>query len=200
MYKRLLALLIGFFISISPVWASAFGEVTQHPSYRNCFKACSAFITPAAATTDIMQITGSSSKTIRVLEVDVSFTASVTTGLPTPTYLVKRSSADTSGTTSTMTTVALSSGNTSPTASITAYTANPTTGTAVGNICAYQILATEGPVGAAGASENYLTPTCVVYKAGSFDQAVTLTSAAEALCLNFNGTIPSGTSPLMAEE
>lgn len=87
-------------------------------------------LTPASAATDILTILGSSSKTIRVTRVEITGKANSQAALDL--LLVKRSTADTGGTATNPTAVPHDSNESAATATIAAYTANPTVGTLVG--------------------------------------------------------------------
>lgn len=89
-----------------------------------------ALAVPALAT-DVFTITGSATKTIRVTRVVVS--GSKTTASPVLFVLLKRT-ANTGGTSTTRTAVPHDSSDVAASAVVRAYTANPTTGTLVGNI------------------------------------------------------------------
>lgn len=86
--------------------------------------------------TDIFTITGSATKTIRVTYIEITGTSS--TGVRADFTLVKRSTANSGGTSTTLTGVPHDSNNAAATATVRAYTVNPTTGTLVGQIRAKQ--------------------------------------------------------------
>jgi hypothetical protein len=88
--------------------------------------------------TDIFTITGSASKTIRVTR--ISFTGTQTTGTQIRVIVLKRSTANSGGTSTSPARVPHDSNNAAATATVLAYTANPTTGTLVGNIRAAKVL------------------------------------------------------------
>lgn len=87
-------------------------------------------LTPATLATDIFTITGSATKTVRVTELSLQCTQTVA-GL-VAVQLVKRSTADTGGASTAPTAVAKDSVSAAATATVLAYTANPTTGALVG--------------------------------------------------------------------
>ena len=88
---------------------------------------------PIAITpTDIFTITGSATKTIRITR--IGFSGSQTTAGQRDVLLIKRSTADTGGTSTAVAAVPHDSANAAATASVLFYTANPTLGTAVGAI------------------------------------------------------------------
>ena len=138
-------------------------------------------LTPAAATTDLFVITGSATKQIRVrrLHCDGIATAAGTTLL----QIVKRSTADTAGTSTAPTAVALNSTNPAAGATIAAYTANPTLGTTVGAIATEEF--TSGTTSAASFPADF----------DFSNQNVVLNGATQALAVNANGaTFGAGTA------
>lgn len=139
-------------------------------------------VAAAASATDIFTITGSGSKTVRVLKIGVS---GVATAVGTQTVaLIKRSTADTSGTSAAVTAVPHDSSNGAATATVLSYTANPTVGTVIGTLRAAAI-----PFGAAaavgGGEKEWMF-------ADDNDQAVVLRGTAQVLALNLNATILTG--------
>lgn len=90
---------------------------------------------PAAATTDLLTIQGSASKTIKVFAVGFSCTTTSGSGFTSSLTIVKRSSVNTGGTSSTLTNVPLDSANAAATAVVKSYTANPSAlGTSLGAV------------------------------------------------------------------
>jgi hypothetical protein len=135
-------------------------------------------ITLAAAATDVFTIIGSATKTIRITFIEISCTTTAVSGIAVPVSLIKRSTADTAGTSTTATVVPNDSTNAAGTAVVRSYTANPTLGTTVGNMRTDRFQIT-----AAGASENKIEWSFGVRPA----QAIVLRGVAEQLCLNFGG-------------
>jgi hypothetical protein len=103
------------------------------------YSATSAIAFASATTaTDIFTITGSASKTIRVLR--LGFSAQVTTAGVVNVLVVKRSAANTGGTSASATAVSHDSSDGAATATVLNYTANPTgLGAAVGTVRAARI-------------------------------------------------------------
>jgi hypothetical protein len=93
----------------------------------------SAFV-PAATATDIYLISGSNTKTIRIHKVSVSGTTTSGSAIKCTIKLIKRSTANTGGTSVTSTIVSHDSNNATATAVAKHYTANPTVGTDAGTI------------------------------------------------------------------
>src|SRR6266702_476 len=87
---------------------------------------------------DVLLFKGSSTKTVRVTQVIISGTA--TTAINLYVQLIKRSAADTAGTTGTAPTIAPhASANAAATATVAIYTAAPTAGTSVGIVRAARL-------------------------------------------------------------
>jgi hypothetical protein len=87
----------------------------------------------AASGTDIFTITGSATKTIRILRISV--TGTQTTGAMRDVLLIKRSAANTGGTSATPTIAPYDSNSSAATAVVRNYTANPSAlGASVGTI------------------------------------------------------------------
>lgn len=131
--------------------------------------------------TDIFTITGSASKTIRVVKVDIS--ATQTTAGEANVIFLTRSTANTGGTSTNLTEVPLDSTQ-SCTATTLSYTANPTAGSLVGNIAAFK----------------YFIPTTLVlgailtYDFGKLGSAVVLRGTGQVFAVNLNSTTLAGSS------
>lgn len=91
-----------------------------------------------AAATDIFTITGSATKLVKIKRVIIS--ATQTTAGAVSFVLLKRSTADTAGTSTAPVQVPHDSNNAAGTVTIAAYTANPTVGTLVGNLVVKKVL------------------------------------------------------------
>lgn len=165
-------------------------SVTAVPSdgAKKTYSAAISGLVSAASATDIFAITGSASKTIRILSVGVGGTTSAGSGITVNMTLVKRSSADTAGTSTTLTNVPYDSANGAATAVVKAYTANPTLGATVGSVLADRLsLPTAGAGGQGG--------NAAVYNFGNRPgQSVVLRGAAEQLCINLGGATITGPS------
>jgi hypothetical protein len=147
------------------------------------YAAASAPFAPAATPTDIFTITGSATKTIEVTKLSLNCTQT-TSGLIN-TLVIRRSTADTAGTAVAATVVPLDSTNAAGTATVNAYTANPTLGTIVGNVRSRKLLAT-GAAGTAGITDGDL----VGFELGT--QLLTLRGTGQVLAINLNGTTLTG--------
>lgn len=112
------------------------GISTLGPDFsdRQTYSAAIAGLVVATVTpTDIFTITGSASKVIRVTRVIFSATKTVVGTIDL--ILLKRSTANSGGTSTTLTNVPHDSTNLAGTATVRAYTVNPVLGVLVGNIC-----------------------------------------------------------------
>lgn len=145
-------------------------------------------IVPASSATDLACITGSATKVVRVLSVRVS---PVGTLVSLPILLTKHVSANTGGTAATSTALPvpykLDTTDATPTATTTAYTANPTIAdTSPGIIDA--AVATAQPSTAVGG-----TPLQFNYFTHIYNEPPTLRGVAQQICVNLNGvTVTSG--------
>lgn len=150
--------------------------------------AASNTFTPPATPTDLVTITGSASKTIRI--VSFKLTTTNTAAGSQQFFLVKRSTADTGGTPVAGTVVTFDSGNAAGTATVNHYTANPgALGTAVGTVNTMRV---KSEIAVPGVGWNIvdsgveLLPVTKV--GGTFTtQPITLRGIAEQLVVNFNG-------------
>jgi hypothetical protein len=141
-------------------------------------------LAPAATPTDVFTITGSGTKTIIPVKVTVSCTQ--TTAGAIDVLLIKRSTADTLGTSTTPTAVKHDSNSAAATATLAAYTANPTLGTAVGNVGTYK-LACLAPATA--------TPQDVlIERFGPPGSPLLVRGTAEQLVVNLNSVTVTGGS------
>ncbi len=139
-------------------------------------------VAAAAAATDIATLSGSATKTIYVQRIIV--TGVQTTAGLAEVLLIKRSTADTGGTSTGQTAVPHDSLNAAATGAVLAYTANPgALGTAVGTFRrAY------APVGGVTSVVNPI----VVFDFGDKGQAITLRGVAQQLAVNLNGATLAG--------
>lgn len=143
----------------------------------------------AAAPTDIAQLVGSSTKTVKILKVSVQIEASAAQTQIFPVLAVKRSTAG-SGFTSTATAVPHDSGDTGATASLQFSTSNPTTGTKVGTVEATYLPTISNPP-SSGASAGFLRFEFRPVDEGG--KPLTLKGTAQTLAINLGGTTLTGT-------
>jgi len=144
----------------------------------------------AASGTDIFTITGSNTRTVRIIR--ISITGTQTTGAMRDVFLIKRSAANTGGTSITLTNVPYDSNSIAATAVVRRYTANPSgLGAAVGTV---------------SGSKFFLSGTGVV--AGSifvefgprYGQAIVLRGTSELLAVNMNAVTSTGNSMTISVE
>lgn len=140
-------------------------------------------VAPAATATDIFQIVGSATTTVSINKINISGTQ--TTGGQTTIVLAKRSTANTGGTSTTSTMVSHDSTDAASTAVGTIYTANPTTGTLVGNIRIFSL-----PLGAVTATTNNI----VQLDFGERGKPIVLNGVAQALVISLGGVTLAGGS------
>lgn len=144
-----------------------------------------ASVTMAATPTDVVQICGAASKVIRIRQISLQGVSTVTGG-DYPILLVKRSAANTVGTSSAVTQVPLDSGSGASGATVLAYTANPTITGVIGTVAEAIV---QFPLITAA-----VNPTLVNFGTASNNgQSVVLRTAAECLGINLAGVTLTGT-------
>lgn len=140
----------------------------------------------AAAATDIFTIKGSGTKTIRVTK--IRFSGSATSSAIGDLVILKRSSADTGGTSTNPTMVPHDSADSAATATVNAYTANPTLGTLIGSI---STLKTALP----SATTPAFTGSAIDIPYGLRNERdIVLRGTAEQCAINLNGQTITGSS------
>mgnify|MGYP003500703442 CR=1 FL=1 len=180
MLHKVLASLLAFFtIAFCPAaYAGSYGEVQLAPSYKASYRAVTGFFTPVASTTDATILQGSASKTVRITNVWLLTNAYVSA---MSVFLIKRSTANSGGTSTTAISVPLDSANAAASVSgVKLYTANPTTGTSAGNVGQASILGN----GLASSNTNMIYN---IYTASPLTQAFVLRGTSEGAAINFNG-------------
>lgn len=144
-------------------------------------------ITPAASPSDVFTIAGSATMTIFVKKIKVNGQTADTSLV----QLIRRRTANTGGTSTNPTPVANDSddqGN--ATATLTAYTANPSAlGTAVGTMDAQYVTGA-----ASSSSATDALPMMRDFGDILYDKPITLRGATDVLAVNLNGT--SGITPI----
>lgn len=146
--------------------------------------------TPGATPDDVFTITGSATKEVKVLAMGIS-TIQTTAGV-NKWYIRKRSAANSAGTSASVTAVPIDSRIPAATATVLQYTADPTLGTAVGDVWGGHInspaAATAGIGGLVGTHIDFIS---------RLGQAISLRGIAEVLAWNFNNVaLPAGLSVL----
>jgi hypothetical protein len=145
---------------------------------RATYRASISALAAVTGCTDLLTITGSATKTIHLLRVEFSGTVA-TAALYLDVLGIKRSTADTGGTSTAPTIVSFDSADPAATATVLAYTANPTLGTPVGTIRADKVLL---PLTGTPA-----LPDRLVWEFGNRpDKAVVLRGIAQVFAINLN--------------
>jgi hypothetical protein len=158
------------------------GAHAQVDGFKASYAASVTGLVVAASATDIFTIIGSATKTVRITRLRISG-IKTTAGAAVDIQLIKRSTADTGGTSTAPTIVPYDSANAAATAVVAAYTANPTLGTAVGTLIVDSIfvpLAT-----ASGTAMDYIF-------GNRPSQAIVLRGVAQQLAVNLNGVTVGG--------
>ena len=160
---------------------------------RATFRYAAQDITPVATATDVLTLSGSASKVIRVTKVSVVGTA--TAASIYDFYLIKRTAANTGGTSTSPTASKSDSNDAAQSGTLRLYSANPSA---------------LGAGTTAEANKTYLSASSspgaaalpVVYTFGvRGDKAIVLRGTSESLAFNFNGqAVPSGTQLYMQIE
>jgi hypothetical protein len=158
------------------------------PQVKQTFAISSTF-TPAATPTDIVVIEGSATKTVRLLSMVITTTN--TAAGSQQFFLIKRSTADTTGTfVSAGTPVPLDSSNAASTVNrVGHFTANPgALGTSVGTLNTVRVASPVAvPASFAGVAINAGIDLLAPYNVDGLAQFVTLRGVAQCLAINFNG-------------
>lgn len=138
----------------------------------------------ATSATDVFTITGSATTTIRITRLEIS--GQLTTAAAAQIVVLKRSTANSAGTSTAPTVVPHDSASAAAAATLLAYTANPTIGTLVGNIRAeYLFMAAPGTA--------TIGPDKLFLNFGDRpSQAIVLRGIAQVLAINLNSASLTG--------
>lgn len=159
-------------------------------AFRPTYQASVTGLVTAASATDFFTIQGSATKLVSVLNLECYGTA--TTAATADILVLKRSAANTTGTSTSPTGVPVDSGSPAATAVVKAYTVNPgALGAAVGTLRASKLAL---PVPATGAVLQRLQ---FLFGDGPFESGVILRGVAQTLSLNGNAAT-LGTGALMS--
>ena len=140
----------------------------------------------ANSPTDIFAITGAANTKIEIIGISFSATKNNTGFIDLK--IIKRSTANSGGTSTTLTNVPHDSADAASMATVRAYTANPTLGTAVGEIYSEKTLVPS-------ATANSARGSSAISLASTLDsKPITLRSASEVLAINLNGMTAAGIS------
>ena len=166
-----------------PVGSNTIGAVATVDGLKATYSATIFNLAPATLATDVFTITGSATKTIRITRITTSGTQ--TTGGSINVIILKRSTANTAGTFTAQIAVPHSSTSAAATATVLAYTANPTLGTLVGNVRSRKVFMNA----TTGASDEYIS------EFGTRNsQAIVLRGINEVVAVNVNATTLAGES------
>ena len=150
------------------------------------FSAASAAFTPGATPQDVFTITGSATRRVTVTKMSIT-TVQTSAGM-NAWSLVKRSTANTGGTSAAVTRVPFDDAYPAATATVLQYTANPTAGTLIGNVWSGRVAS---PVPASAPTGDFEKTVLN----GGLGQPVILTGTTDVLAWNFGGAaLPSGLS------
>jgi hypothetical protein len=161
---------------------SLYVNVRDQPIQRS-YRAGMIGLVPAAAATDVFGVCGSGIRTVIITRMQSTGIATAATTIDAA--IIKRSTADTLGTSTAPALVPLDSTNIAATATVLGYTANPTTGTLTGIIAAQKMVLTTS----AAASQMY---PLLQYWPNNITQGLTLRGVAECAYLNLNGQTTAG--------
>jgi hypothetical protein len=154
-------------------------------------------ITPESTPTALFSFKGSASKTIYIDRVEMSYSCSgITSGVAETFYLKKRSTANSGGTSTTVSPVPLDSSSSAASASgLVCYTADPSSlGTAVGDVKVFPVHASQVyNSGHHGQNQAQMQ----VFDAVSNHSPIVLRGTAESIEINFNGATVQQTTPRM---
>ncbi len=146
--------------------------------------AASGQFTPAATPNDLLTIFGSATKTVRVLS--IQFGANNTAAGSQQYFISKRSAVTTGGTPVAATAIPLDSNDAAATATVNHYTADPTPGTALGNI---NIKRVASPVLVPATFASIVQDVCfemLPVDGSGLARAVTLRGVAQGIAVNYN--------------
>ena len=186
--KRFITLLFTLYaVLLQPLAANAsyFPSTQITDNKETAYCASTPIFTTAASATDIFNFKGSSTKTIYIRKI-IWKQANYVSTTQHQVYLIKRSTANSGGTSSAITAVPLDSTFSSATASGVYYTANPTTGTSVGTLIHVTIIGSSSPI-----NQNYPT----LFDSTKGGSPIVLRGTSESVSVNYNGVTDAvGTS------
>lgn len=150
------------------------------------YSASSAPFVAASTPTDVFTIFGSSTKIIRVKRIYIALTATASTIINV--LLIKRSTANTGGTSTAITMVPHDSYDLAATASVLNYTANPSLGSTVGTIRSLKVLAS---LVATVTASDHNSELCF---GNNGDKSIVLRGTGQCLSINLNSVTIAGNS------
>jgi hypothetical protein len=149
-------------------------------SPKNTYSATITGLVPAATPTDIFTIIGSATKIVRLRKITVTATKNLNGFVNL--IILKRSTANMGGTSTTPTIIPYDSANPSATAIVRAYTVNPTLGTLVGNMWSERFLIQDG-----GNNTPYQSKFEIIFE-DEVKQVATLNGIAQLIAVNLGAT------------
>jgi hypothetical protein len=162
-------------------------DATQHviiAGYKTCnIYDASAEFTAGAAATDVFAITGATGKLVRIFH--ISLTGIQTTSGVIAVSLLKRSTANSGGTSAAVTAVKQDSTIPAASATVLSYTANPTTGTLTGAIQYDRIFLSDASSPKSSDSSGFLGDD-------KSQRPIAILRAGETLAINLAGQTVSG--------
>jgi hypothetical protein len=169
------------------------GGVVVSPidGYKASYSAAITGLVAPSGSTDLFTITGSASKTVRITRIGISATQSNQNIVNL--VLLKRSSANSGGASTSLTAVPHDSQNPAASAIISGYTANPSTlGTLVGNLRVDKLfIPATTPSGSAGIGS---VAVLIIEFGNRPSQGLVLRGTNEVVAINLNGTTINGSS------
>jgi hypothetical protein len=163
-------------------------NVSVLDSWKSTYTASVTNYIPYANATDVVCISGSATKTIRIYRVHISGTANPanTTNTNYDIFLIKRSTLNTGDTPTAVAPIPHDSANPAATATVTRYSSLPVLGTAAGTVRQESLFVSTGSKG----GDNPVQPGSFVdmeFATHPNLQPIVLRGVNESLCLNFNG-------------
>jgi hypothetical protein len=172
--------------NIANVTSAGALRVTTNDNLLQTYKACVLDLVTAALATDIFTISGSATKIIKLRDLQITGLQSLASTVDI--LIVKRSTADSGGTSTTITGIPVNSNNAAATAVVKAYTANPTLGALVGNIIATKVFISDN-------SKSFTAPSDKSFlDVNSLWQPIILNNNNETIAINLNGVTITGSS------
>lgn len=158
-------------------------ESTNVPTTKQSFAASISSLVAAAAATDLLTIMGVANRQIVINRIMISGTASAAAAIPIA--IVKRSTLNTGGTSSTVPSVPMDSRDPAALATVLAYTANPVAGALVGAMASARMIlsSTSASVG--------INPTVFDFER-MYKKLPMIVNANECISLNYGGATAAG--------
>lgn len=146
-------------------------------STKATFRACWSALSLAGAPTDVINMQGSATKTIRITKIFLS--ANATFAAIIPVQMIRRSAANTGGTSTTPTIAKHDTTNVAATAVVRTYTANPTVGAVVATLVARKMIVSSGTNTPVDLEEQFADRPA---------QTIVLRGTSDFISISFGGT------------